>query len=196
MLAYHRDSERRIVELDNILSCCDDPIKILVDSMLLLVGLTLNLNHWSADPFWSVLAFCLQKLYTMNGSTVSRQWRVEPGALRNCPEMLPDVVCILLENGADPNLWVWRGRCIIHYILAGHLFRELRCSKQGFTIRRRILSALIEAGADTSRRDYDGRSPDVYAWDFDQGDVWLEALKENGLHCQANWFVQAMEETL
>jgi hypothetical protein len=117
---------------------------------------------YKADLFKQVFGY--QNLETL-------EWRTE---------LLPDVVRLLLESGADPNT-IWYGRFAYLTVFLKFMSpnQGLVCS-QNHNIRKQVLSAFIEAEADVFYRNMEGESLSGLARIFNHWDAWCEALQENG----------------
>jgi hypothetical protein len=168
--------------LADLLSCCVDPSKTLMESIfltLVCIGDTeRSENHWSA------LTVYLLKLFAINSDVASQGRDIEPKSLRRHPELLPDLVRVLLQGGLDPNIGFLSGLSLLGAFMADTLFKKLRSDAEGHVIRKRIFSTVIEFGADISYRCRIGYSTADWAWGYGHWDAWCEALQEHGIAIQ------------
>jgi hypothetical protein len=181
LFAWCKDSASQSATLDSILRCCADPSKILSDVIMVTLPVWGCSEFLYSGRFFSCISMCLQKLSALDCIPRSQRHIVDPNALLKQPKLLPDLVRILLQIGVDPNRIVTFGQSLLQCDLQSDLFKQLKSVPAGRGIRRKILGAVIEAGADVTYLDHGGLSAADFAWGCGHWNVWCKALQDNGL---------------
>lgn len=165
-------------EMDHVVmsTCAESSAEVADALMMYLFGPGTISNH----ELLSLMSDLFDKIVP-HPSTSPRIRLIHPDTLQLNVDAIPDIVKLLLDNGADPNA---QDICLLSPLmdsLSSELFPELIAGGDGHNIRRRTLGVLLEAGADALHRDSDGDSVSDYAWGYGHWDVWCEVLQEHGM---------------
>lgn len=169
--------------LYDIFSSCADVSSGLADwFMLTFLGKDESVYNLDGAPS-PLMKSCLDRLLPSYFDTNSRRPLLDPETLQVNAAAVPDFISFFLDAGANPNpeFSGGGGTNFLGAFLSSDLFRDCPNVCEGRSIKKEILSALIEAGAEVSFRDGDGYSVGDYAWGFGQWDAWCGALQENGM---------------
>ncbi|KAF9690879.1 hypothetical protein EKO04_010950 [Ascochyta lentis] len=176
-----QNTEPTFKSRDAILGTCVDDSTLLAD--LVMLGLSEFNTTFDDDRFLRLFGNCLQRLHMDNPIDLHGR-KISLETAEGSFEMIPGIVRFLLETGADPNAGDLFGLSLIGSFLTSALFKKCITTAQGHMIRKQVLNALIESGADVLHRDRYGYTAAQWAWDCGHWDPWCEALQENGLSVQ------------